>query len=58
MFNIKSLQIRTTLKFYLFTFRMAIIKKKKKQTIANAGKDEGEREPSQPLQKSAWRFIK
>jgi hypothetical protein len=39
--TIKEMQIKTELRFYLTTVRMAIIKK---QTTTNAGEDVGEKE--------------
>ena len=47
---IREMQIKTTMKYHLTLFKMAIIKKKKKnlQTI-NTGEDGGKREPSCPI---------
>ena len=47
---IREMQIKTTMRYHLTLFRMAIIQKKKKnQQTINAGEDGEKREPSCPV---------
>ena len=46
---IREMQIKTTMRYHLTLFRMAIIKKKKNLQTINAGEDGEKREPSCPV---------
>ena len=47
----REMQIKTTMRYYLKTVRIAIMKKKKRE-ITNAGKDMDEREPLYTVDKN------